>query len=113
MGNLIKGITVTLFERTQTGTDDFGAPVYAETPVTVQNVLVCPVSADAVVNELKLYGKRAVYELCLPKGDDHNWSDCRVDFFDQRFRVFGPAQEYIEAMIPLCWNKKVKVERYE
>ena len=29
---MIKGIDVTLYERTQTGEDDFGAAVYSETP---------------------------------------------------------------------------------
>ena len=31
----MRGDNVTLYEKTQTGTDPFGAPVYAETPVTV------------------------------------------------------------------------------
>ena len=37
---MLKGIDVTLYEKTQTGTDEADAPVYAETPVTVHNVLV-------------------------------------------------------------------------
>ena len=47
------------------------------------------------------------------KGDTHDWAGCRVDFFGQSFRVFGPSQQYIESLVPLDWNKKVKVERYE
>ena len=35
-----------------------------------------------------------------------------VEFFGQRFRTYGDVTEGIEAMIPLQWNKKVKVERY-
>lgn len=110
---MIKGITVTLYERTQTGKDALNAPIYTETPVAVENVLVTPVSADDVVSDLQLYGKRAEYELCLPKGDAHDWRDCRVDFFGQRFRVFGLPRTYIEENVPLLWNTKIKVERYE
>lgn len=110
---LIVGIPVILYERERVGLDPFGAPIWAEHPVKVKNVLVSPASAESIVQDLQLYGKRAVYELCLPKGDAHTWEDCRVDFFGQSFRVFGPVQEYIEAMVPLDWNKKVKVERYE
>ena len=110
---MIRGITVTLYEATQTGTDDFGAAVYTETATDVPGVIVTPAAAADVVNDLQLYGKRAVYELCLPKGDAHDWTDKRVSFFGQDFRVFGPAQEYIEANVPLKWNKKVRVERYE
>lgn len=113
MATFLHGIPVTLYERTRTGADAFNAPVYSETPVTVENVLVSPVSAEAIVSDLQLYGKRAVYELCLPKGDTHDWAGCRVEFFDQSFRVFGPAQELIESLVPLDWNRKVKVERYE
>lgn len=34
-------------------------------------------------------------------------------FFGQTFRTCGGAVQGIEAMIPLRWNKKVQVERYE
>ena len=110
---LIKGETVTLYERKQTGEDDFHAPVYAETPVEVENVLICPVSAEAVTDASGMEGRRAAYELCLPKGDAHDWDNCRVDFWGKSWRVFGTPLEYMEALVPLSWNRKVKVERYE
>ncbi|MEG2843511.1 MAG: hypothetical protein RR900_08485 [Ruthenibacterium sp.] len=112
MAAQIKGITVTLYERTQTGKDAFGAPIYGKNPVRVENVLVTPVAASDIVNDLQLYGKRAEYELCIPKGDTHDWEDCSVSFFGQSWRVFGAPIEYIDALVPLAWNKKVKVERY-
>lgn len=113
MATFLKGIQVTLYVRTQTGVDGFNAPVWDEKPVTVENVLVSPVSAEAIVNDLQLYGKRAVYEMCIPKGDEHDWAGCRVDFFGQSWRVYTPAEQWIEAMVPLDWNKKVRVERYD
>ena len=45
---MLKGIDVTLYEKTQTGTDEADAPVYAETPVTVHNVLVGEPSAEEI-----------------------------------------------------------------
>lgn len=110
---MIRGIPVTLYERTQSGTDAFNAPIYTETPVVVKNVLVTPSSDQDIIDALNLYGKHAVYELSLPKGDAHNWSDCRVDFFGQSFRVFGVGRQWIEQNVPGPWNKKVLVERYE
>ena len=110
---MIRGIPVTLYERTQSGTDAFNAPIYTETPVVVKNVLVMPSSDQDIIDALNLYGKHAVYELSLPKGDAHNWSDCRVDFFGQSFRVFGVGRQWIEQNVPGPWNKKVMVERYE
>ena len=110
---MIKGIDVTLYERTQTGEDDFGAAVYSETPVTVHNVLVGEPETADLVNELQLYGKRLAYVLAIPKGDTHDWEDAKVEFFGQSFRTCGGVVQGIESMIPLCWNKKVQVVRDE
>lgn len=109
---MIKGITVKLYQKQQTGTDAFNAPVYEEVPVEVPNVLVGEPAADDLINELQLYGKRLAYTLGIPKGDSHNWEDVTVEFFGQKFRTYGAVTQGIEEMIPLCWNKKVKVERY-
>lgn len=140
MGRL-KGITVTLYETEPIATDPFGAPImppfvenigtdrdeYIETErgelvvanvaqdyaVQVDNVLVSPVSAEDLVNDTALYGKRTVYELGIPKGDTHDWKEKRVEFFGQRFQTVGEVTKGIESMIPLEWNGKVKVVRYE
>jgi len=109
----LKGIDVTLYVRAQTGTDAFGAPVYEETEETVRNVLVGEPSAEAVASELQLYGRHLTYTLALPKGDAHDWNNVTVAFFGQKFRTYGGVTEGIEAMLPLSWNRKVKVERYE
>lgn len=109
----IKGIPVILYERAGAGEDAFHEPLYTETPVTVGNVLVTPADAAAVVTELQLTGRHLAYELCIPKGDSHHWENCTVEFFGQKFRVYGGTQQYIDSLVPLDWNKKVKVERYE
>lgn len=113
MAALIKGIPVTLYERTPAGLDAFGALLYEEAPVTVDNVLVCPVAQDDIVDGTGLDGRRAEYILRLPKGDAHTWEGCRVDFFNQSWRVFGPPLEYIDGLVPLDWNRSIRVERYE
>lgn len=110
---MIKGITVTLISRTQDGTDPMGAPIYKELTESVDNVLVAPTSSDDVVNQLSLTGRKAVYTLAIPKGDTNVWENQIVEFFDQRWRVFGIPTQGIDDLIPLDWNKKVMVERYE
>ena len=109
----MKGITVVLYEKSQTGVDPFGDPIYEEAPVEVENVLVAPDSTDDITEQLQLYGKHVVYTLGIPKGDTHEWKDKKVRFFGQDFRTFGFPTEGIEGLIPLSWNKKVQVERYE
>ena len=112
MACLIEGITVTLYEKVQIGKDAMKAPIYEEKPVKVENVLVGSPESSDIVSDMQLYGKRAAYELCIPKGDTHNWEDARVEFFGQTWKTFGFPQQYMEHMVPLDWNKKVKVERY-
>ena len=109
----IKGITVTLIDRKVTDTDPFGTPVYGDVEVTVDNVLVSPTSSDDIVNRLELTGKKAVYTLAIPKSDTNSWENKEVRFFGERWRVFGIPLQGIEELIPLDWNKKVTVERYE
>lgn len=109
----IKGIAVTLYNKEKVGTDELRRPIYEEKPEVVENVLVSPVTAEDVVNEFNLTGKHAVYELAIPKDDEHVWTDRKISFFGQDWRTFGPVTRGIEANIPGDWNAKVKVEKYE
>ena len=110
---MFKGIPVILLEKAQSGVDGFGAPIYSETAVTVENVLVAPASAEDVVDTMNLTGRRALYTLAIPKGDRHSWEGQRVQFFGQTWRVIGLPLSGIDALVPGQWNTKVQVERYE
>lgn len=112
MASLIKGITVTLYEPTLAGTDAFNNPVFEDTPVAVENVLVTPVETGGVVDGTQLRGKSAVYELSIPKSDNHIWEDRNVAFFGALWRTVGFQQSYIGQNVPLDWNRKVRAERY-
>lgn len=109
----IKGITVILINKKEIGKDPFNNPIYEDVEVEVGNVLVSPISSDDVISRLNLTGKKAVYTLAIPKGDTNIWEDQEVRFFGKRWRVFGTELEGIEELIPLDWNKKVTVERYD
>lgn len=110
----MRGTTVALTTRTQTGVDAFNDPVYTEkTRVLVENVLVGQPTTEEITSGLDLYGKKTEYMLGLPKGDAHEWTDCAVEIFGQRFRCFGSVIQGIEANVPTPWHKKVRVARYE
>lgn len=102
-----------LIDKVKVSEDPFGANVYEDRRISVDNVLVSPTVSDDVVNSLNLYGKKAVYTLGIPKGDKNSWEDKEVIFFNQRFRVFGKVIEGISDLIPLDWNKKAFVEVIE
>ena len=109
----MQGIDIILYDKQKTGEDAFGHPVYAETPVTVENVLVGEPTSDEATDALNLYGKHVAYTLAIPKGDEHTWTERMVEFFGERFRVIGHPTQGIDHLIPLAWNKKVRVEHYE
>lgn len=108
----IEGITVILYERSESGKDGFDRPIYTETPVEVDNVLIGEPSTGEITDEINLSGKRLAYTLAIPKGDTHVWADSKVSFWGETFKVIGKPTQGIEEMIPLSWNMKVKVERY-
>lgn len=110
----MKGITVTLYDRIKTGVDELYHSIYTETPVEVENVLVAPMSSTEVLETYNLTGRKAVYQLGIPKGDTHEWAaGKKVRFFGEDWRIIGMPTLGIEVMIPLSWNTKVQVERYE
>lgn len=109
----IKGIAVTLISKQQTGIDPFDKPIFENVEISVENVLVSPTKSEEVLNQQNLTGRTAVYTLAIPKGDTNVWENQEVRFFGERWRVFGIPLQGIEDLMPLDWNKKVMVERYE
>lgn len=108
----MKGMTVQLVVKTETGTDPFGAPIYSEELVDINDVLVGQPSSEDVLSTLELTGKRIAYTLGIPKGDTHNWENTDVIIWGERFRTIGIPQTGIQANIPLRWGSNVQVERY-
>lgn len=109
----IRGITVTLYTETSTEKDAFNRPIITETAVNVSNVLVYPTSASEVLDILNLTGRKAVYTLAIPKGDTHNWKIREFLSLAKHLELFGEPIKGIDDLIPLDWNTKVMVERYE
>lgn len=109
----IVGTSVTLYERRQVGVDPFNTPIYRECPVEVENVLIAPTQATDIVDNTTLEGAKAAYTLGIPKGDTHEWEQCRVDFWGEKWKAYAIPTMGIEENIPLSWNKKVLVARYE
>ncbi len=115
----LSGISVILYEQTQVGTDKFGAPIYEDDPVEVENVLVAEPTTDDITSSTQLYGKTIRYMLGIPKGDTHDWKDKKVSWTDaygntQTVMTFGFPITGIEENIPpqLPWHMKVRCEAY-
>lgn len=111
---MIQGMTVTLYHRIETGRDALNNPIYQWYDAEqVDDVLVGEPTPEERTDELNTSGKMIAYSLGIPKGDTHEWEDSIVEFFGQKFHIFGFPKQGIEANIPLRWHKIYKCERYE
>lgn len=110
---ILKGIEVVLVDKKKQGEDAFGHPLFVDLKRVVDNVLIAPVSTEDVISTVNLTGKKAEYVLAIPKDDTNDWSNKEVIFYGKRWRTIGHAQEGLAHHMPLPWNKKIQVERYE
>ena len=110
---IVKGIEIILVDKVENGVDEFNHPIFVDKEIVVKNVLVAPVKTEDVLNIVNLTGKKAEYQLGIPKGDKNTWENREVVFFGKKWRTIGIPQEGIESMIPLSCNRKIMVERYE
>ena len=108
----MKGTTIELLVKTESGSDDFNRATFSESWVPIENVLIGEPTTEEVVDTFNLTGKHLTHMLAIPKGDSHVWYDTEVRFWGQRFRTIGFPTQGIDSLIPLDWNMKVKVERY-
>lgn len=109
----IHGIPITLIDKQVVSKDPFGNSVKKDVEITIDNVIVAPATTEDITNQMSLTGKKISYTIGIPKRDNNDWEDKEVRFFGKRWKTVGIPLEGIEDLIPLEWNKKVMVERYE
>lgn len=109
----MRGVTVKLKVKTESGTDSLGMPIYSESWVEVEDVLIGEPSSTDIENNLTMYGKRTKYTLAIPKGDTHYWEDTEVELpapWSITMSTIGQSIIGIEANVPTRWNRKVHLE---
>lgn len=114
MSSHIRGVRVQVAVHTEIGRDALNAPIMETRWDYVDDVLVGSPSTQEQVDSHQLYGKRIAYQIAIPKGDGHNWTDTRVILpppFAGEYKTFGLPTAGIEENIPLDWNIKVNLER--
>lgn len=113
---MIKGIPVRLAVKTPDGVNEFGEELFSTEFITVDDVLVGEPSSEDSPEVTHLDGSHVSYTLAIPKGDCHKWEDTEVVLpspFCGKYRTVGEPTAGIEANIPLRWNRKVRIERFE
>lgn len=112
---MLKGVTIILVNKIKTGVDSLNHDVYENQEIYVPDVLIGEPTESEVIETTNLYGKKVAYTLGIPKTDTNVWEDKEVILpapFTGRYRTIGYSTVGIPEMIPLRWNRKVKVERY-
>lgn len=114
----MRGLTVTLWTETQTGTDPLGNPICEEVGENVENVLVGEPNADDITASTALYGKQIRYMLGIPKTDTHDWMDKKVSWVDAYghehvCKTFGFPITGVGDLIPGPWHMKVRCAEYD
>ena len=116
---MITGRTVVLLEKQQTGVDAFNRPTYAEVPVEVENVLIAPLSDQEVLDTLNLTGRKAVYQLGIPKGDAHDWEN-QLDRIEKVVKKFDKPFFFAECgcmsvknanLVPNDWSVRGDIDQ--
>jgi len=113
---MLHGVTIQIKIKGEATYNSFGEAIAAESWENVADVLVGLPTTEDMPAHGELLGRRVDYVLGIPKGDGHVWEDAEVILpapFAGRYRTVGFPVAGIEDMIPLRWNKKVKVERIE
>ena len=111
---MIKGRTITLYEKTVTGKDDFNRDIVTEEPVTIDNVVIGHPSTDDITSEINLSGKTIAYVLAIPADDTHTWENRVVEFYGRKWKTIGIPTQYMDGFMgsKFPWTKKVRVESY-
>ena len=112
---MISGTTVSVAYRTQSGTDRFGNPTWAEASESVENVLIAP-GATADLEASRPEGVTVAYTLHFPKGYTRDLTGCTVSLpapwaNEDGYRVVGEPRPYMDANTPGAWHMAVEVER--
>ena len=108
----MRGITIVLYKKEQIGVDAFNRPIYEKKREEIADVLIAPAQEQEILDTLNLTGRKAVYTLAIPKGETHEWENSEVEFFGRRWKTIGMPIQGLDHLIPLRWNKKVRVECY-
>lgn len=106
----MKGETVVVSTRVQSGKDMFGNAIYELDSLEVDNVLVAPGEVDDVIESTRPEGSEIHYTLYFPK--TFEWlglENAEIEVRGESFKVIGRPNYWNPDVCPTDWNMVVKV----
>ena len=107
----MRGESVIVITRTETGRDGGNAPIYSDSETTVTNGLVAPGTRSDVIDSNRPEGVDVAYNLHFPKTFTGSLRGLRVKVRGEAFHIIGDPQPYQTNLTPGKWNRPVEVER--
>lgn len=106
---LMRTVPVTVVHREQTGTDAYGAPVWAEVADSVDGCLVEPRATDDL-EAARPQGVASSITVHFPKGYTASLRGAVVVHAGRGYRVVGDPSPYMPTNTPGPWNRAVECE---
>jgi hypothetical protein len=107
----VRGETVTVITRTQTGTDPGGDAIWTTTETPVDNVLVANGSQTLSTDSIRPDGIEVACTLYFPRSFSGSLRGGIVKVRGHEYRVLGDPLPYDGGMTPTQWNLVVECER--
>jgi hypothetical protein len=108
---LMKGMTVTFIKKVAAGTDDLNNPTYTTQSISIDDVLIAPITEPANARETQaLEQQRDQVRVHLPKATNQDISDSSFVYDGKTFKVDSDSVKFMDENTPTRWNRYLRAE---
>lgn len=108
---MIEGMQITFIKQVAAGVDALNDPTYTTQEITIDDVLVAPITEPANARESQaLAQSRDQVRVHLPKASDDDISDSTFVYDGKTFRVDSDSVKFMAANTPGRWDRYFRAE---
>ena len=105
------GMAIVFSKQVANGTDALNDPVYISQDITIEDVLVAPITEPANAREAQaLEQSRDQVRVHLPKADATDISDSIFTYDGKVFTVDSASVKFMDGNTPTRWNRYFRAE---
>ena len=108
---MITGITITFNKQVADSVDDLNDPTYESEEVTIDNVLIAPITEPTTARESQAIEQmRDQVRVHLPKASDDDISASTFEWGGKVFKVDSDSVPFMNENTPGYWNRYFRAE---
>lgn len=108
---MIEGMQVVFSKQVANGTDELNDPTYTTQNITVDDVLIAPITEPSNARESQaLEQSRDQVRVHMPKASDDDISDSEFVYDGKTFRVDSDSVKFMAANTPGRWDRYFRAE---